>query len=181
MDGSFPRSSVGTWLRRSSVTMLIEESGHKLPPATPLQHQLPLPAAGSADRDQPGRVRDHERAATSRATVDGAKASHGAGKKRTPERPRPRSHAGAWERSKKGGCVPRTIRVRPEDRAMPSRCSPWGSTWTGVGRRWPASVPGRQVGRGAHGCCGFGRPSYFFRKSGKKSGISLFFSFIPVC
>ena len=41
---------------------------------------------------------------------------------------------------------------------MPSRCSPWGSTWTGVGRRWPASVPGRQVGRGAHGCCGFGSP-----------------------
>ena len=67
--------------------MLTEESGHKLPPATPLQHQLPLPVAGSADRDQPERVRDLERVAASRATVDGANASHGAGKKRTPERP----------------------------------------------------------------------------------------------
>ena len=120
-------------MRRSSVTMLIEESGHKLPPATPLQHQLPLPAAGSADRDQPGRVRDHERAATSRATVDGAKASHGAGKKRTPERPRPRSHAGAWERSKKEGAYRalygsgrRTGRCRPDVRRGVQRGQGWG-------------------------------------------------------
>ena len=83
--------------------MLTEESGHKLPPDTPLQHQLPLPVAGSADRDQPELVRDHERVAASRATVDGANASRGAGKKRTPERPRPRSHAGAAERSEKEG------------------------------------------------------------------------------
>ena len=67
--------------------MLTEESGHKLPPDTPLQHQLPLPVAGSADRDQPERRRDLERVAASRATVDVSKASHGAGKKRTPERP----------------------------------------------------------------------------------------------
>jgi len=35
--------------------------------------------------------------------------------------------------------------------------------------------PGPTGGVVAHGCCGFGSPSHFFRKSGKKSGILLFF------
>ena len=67
-------------MRRSSVTILTEESGHKLPPDMPLHQQLPLPVAGSADRDQPERRRDLERVAASRATVDESKASHGAEK-----------------------------------------------------------------------------------------------------
>ena len=122
--------------------MLTEESGPKLcPPDTPLEHQIPLPVTGSADRDPPGRRRDLERVTASRATVDGAKASHGAGKKRTPERPRPRSHAGAWERSKKEG----SRRAPHRAGRRPGRCRPGVRRGVQRGQGW--GVGGRHRSR----------------------------------
>ena len=122
--------------------MLTEESGHKLcPPDTPLLHQFPLPVAGSADRDQPEQVRDLERVATSRATVDGAKAPRGAGKKRTSERPRPRSRAGAWERSKKEGAC----RALYGSGQRPGRCRPGVHRAVQRGQGW--GVGGRHRSR----------------------------------
>ena len=164
-------------MTRSSVTMLSEESGHKLPPDTPLQHQfpLPLPVAGSADRDQPERVRDRERVAAVRATVDGAKASHDAGRKRTPERPRPRSHEGARERSKKEGA----FRTPHRAGRRPGRCRPGvrravqrGPGW-GVGGRHRSRAD--RWGRGAR-VLWLREPLSFLPENRKKiRNFSLFF------
>ena len=169
---------MGTPLRRSSVTILTEESGHKLPPDMPLHQQLPLPVAGSADRDQPERRRDLERVAASRATVDESKASHGA------EKNGRRSVHDRVPTLERGNDQKRRVRAAhytgpgggPGDAvpmfAVRFEVDKSGASVAGIG-------PGPAGGVGAHGCCGFGSP-HFFRKTGKKSGNFSFFPVIPV-
>ena len=46
----------------------------------------------------------------------------------------------------------------------------------------PITLPagGHGAAGGHHGRSGFGKSSHFFRKTGKKSGMVLFFSMIPI-
>ncbi len=160
--------------RRSSVTMLTEESGHKLRPAGhALLHLAPLPVAGSADRDQPEQVRDPR----ARGDLPGNRGwSESIPWRRKTDVGAPTTALPCWSVGTiKRGCPPRTIRGpgRGPGDAVPVFAARFNVVTARVGVGRPASVPGRQV-CSAHGCCGFGSPI----SSGKPEKIRNFSFFL---